>query len=88
VATKTIPWLSGGGNITITYAGIGNDSPTVGSSANEGVDRSQTLTWKTTSGVTVKTVTQTIRQAGTCEAIEASDGVLTDSDAGELWALK
>jgi hypothetical protein len=47
MATVTIPWLTGGGNITVTYTGVGNDSPSVSSSVNEGIDREQNITYET-----------------------------------------
>ncbi len=35
MATKTIPWNTGTGNITLTYTGQGNDTVTVASDPND-----------------------------------------------------
>ncbi len=35
MATKTIPWDTGTGNITLTYTGQGNDTVTVSSDPND-----------------------------------------------------
>lgn len=63
MATKTIPWNTGSGNIIIAYTGEGDDTVTVSSdTANTlGVDRSQVLTFKTTGNAVTRQVT--VKQA-------------------------
>jgi hypothetical protein len=74
MATKNIPWATGGGNITITYTGVGNDSPSLSAAANEGLDREQILTFKTTEGSPQKTIQRTVRQAGRREVLCVAEG--------------
>lgn len=66
MATKSIAWQTGNGNITLSYTGQGNDTVTVTSDANNlYVDRSQTLTFSTTVGGTITrqvTVTQPMKE--------------------------
>lgn len=63
MATVTIPWTSGSGNITLNYTGQGDGTIVVTSSDNDlDVARSQTITIKTTAGGVV-TRTATINQA-------------------------
>lgn len=55
MATKSIAWQTGTGNITLSYSsGQGNETVTVTSDPNNlYVDRSQTLTFSTTTGTTI-----------------------------------
>lgn len=51
MATKSIAWQKGSGNITLTFSGQGNDTALVSSDPNDVYeDRSQTLTFYTTAG--------------------------------------
>lgn len=64
MATTSVPWNTGSGNITVTYQGQGNGTITVTSDANDlTVARSQQITIKTTNGSPVVTKTVTISQA-------------------------
>ena len=61
MATLTIPWNDGNGNIILTYSGHGDGTVTVQSTTdNLGEDRQQTITLKTTDGT--KAVQVTIAQ--------------------------
>lgn len=71
--TKVVPWNNGTGNITIVYTGIGNDTVTVTSDANNlSVARSQTITLKTTNNAASCVVT--IAQAAMAANFVLSDG--------------
>ena len=60
MATKTIAWQTGTGNITVTYSGSGNDTVTVASDANNLYQsRSQSITVKTTDNAISRSVTIT-----------------------------
>ena len=62
MATLTIPWADGNGNIILTYTGQGNGTVTVQSDTdNLGADREQVITLKTADGT--KAVQVTIQQA-------------------------
>jgi len=62
MATKTIAWNEGSGNITVTYTGSGDGTIAVESDENNlDVSRSQQVTVETTKGGTVSqslTITQ------------------------------
>lgn len=65
MATKTIPWNTGSGNIILDYTGVKDDTVTVSSSENNLYeDRSQVLTFKTTDNQISRqvTVTQGMRE--------------------------
>lgn len=66
MATKSIAWTTGTGNITLTYTGQGNDTVTVSSDPNNlYYERSQTLTFSTTDGSSISrnvTVTQAMKE--------------------------
>lgn len=65
MATKSIAWTTGTGNITLTYTGQGNDTVTVSSDPNDLYqERSQAITFKTTDNAISRqvTVTQTMRE--------------------------
>lgn len=65
MATKSIAWTTGSGNITLTYSGQGDDTVTVSSDENNlYVDRSQTLTFSATGYAITRqvTVTQGMRE--------------------------
>ena len=62
MATLTIPWNDGNGNIILTYTGQGDGTVTVQSDTdNLGVDREQVITLKTADGT--RAVQVTIQQA-------------------------
>ena len=44
MATKSIAWNTGSGNITLTYQGQGDGPVTVQSDVNDGAERSQVIT--------------------------------------------
>lgn len=65
MATKTIAWETGSGNIILDYTGVKDDTVTVSSSENNLYEaRSQTLTFKTTDNQISRqvTVTQGMRE--------------------------
>ena len=65
MATKTIAWATGSGNITLTYTGQGNGSISVSSTENDSFDdRSQSINIVTTAGSPEKAVSVLIKQQG------------------------
>lgn len=65
MATKTIAWNTGSGNIILDYTGVKDDTVTVSSSENNLYEaRSQVLTFKTTDNQISRqvTVTQGMRE--------------------------
>ena len=65
MATKTIAWTTGSGNITLTYIGQGNGYISVASDENESFDeRSQSINIITTNGSPEKAVSVLIKQQG------------------------
>lgn len=65
MATKTIAWNTGSGNIILDYTGVKDDTVTVSSSENNLYEaRSQTLTFKTTDNAISRqvTITQGMRE--------------------------
>lgn len=65
MATKTIAWTTGSGNITLTYTGQGNGSISVSSTENDTFDdRSQSISIVTTAGSPEKAVSVLIKQLG------------------------
>ena len=65
MATKTIAWTTGSGNITLTYTGQGNGSISVSSTENDTFDdRSQSINIVTTAGSPEKAVSILIKQHG------------------------
>ena len=65
MATKTIAWGAGSGNITLTYTGQGNGSVSVKSDANDLYEeRVKSITIKTSKGSPQVTNTVTVRQKG------------------------
>lgn len=70
MATKTIAWNTGSGNITLTYTGQGNGSISVSSSENDSFDeRSQSVSIVTTAGSPEKALSVLIKQQGKRYAI-------------------
>lgn len=65
MASKTIAWTTGGGNITLSYTGQGNGSVSVSSSQNDSFDaRSQKVYLSTTLGNPEQNIAVTITQQG------------------------
>lgn len=65
MATKTIAWTTGSGNITLTYTGQGNGSISVSSSENDLFeDREQSFGIVTTAGSPEKALSILVRQKG------------------------
>ena len=66
MATKSIAWNTGTGNITLIYTGQGNDTVLVESDPNNLYqDRSQTITFSTTDGSAISrqvTVVQKMKE--------------------------
>lgn len=88
MATVTIPWNDGNGNITLTYTGQGDGTVTVQSSTdNLGQPRSQVITLKTT-GENPATATVTIIQpTGRKLLLSGQYHKLVSADNHELWVL-
>ena len=86
MATLTIPWQDGNGNVILTYDGQGDGTVTVRSTTdNLGIDRQMTLTLKTVDGS--KAVQVTIVQAtGMLTLRDVNLLVLRDSDEKVLRA--
>ena len=89
MATVTIPWEQGGGDIIVALTGTGDGVATLWTgTVNEGVDRSRTVTFRTVRGGNVE-VMRTVRQEGRREYLrDASGDLLRDSNDVELKALK
>lgn len=65
MATKTIAWTTGSGNITLTYTGQGNGSISVASDENDLFeDREQSFGIVTTAGTPEKAVSILVKQKG------------------------
>lgn len=65
MATKTIAWTTGSGNITLTYTGQGNGTILVSSSENDSFDdRSQSFNIVTTDGTPEQDVSILVKQKG------------------------
>ena len=73
MATKSIAWNSGSGNITVTYSGSRDDTVSVSSSENDIYeDREQVITVKTTDNAISRQVT--VRQGMREPNLIDSDG--------------
>lgn len=84
MATLTIPWNDGNGNIILTYTGQGDGTVTVTTDTdNLGNDRSQTLTFKTT-GANPVTVEVTVTQPTGMRVLRAAGVTLRGSDGKVL----
>lgn len=65
MATKTIAWATGSGNITLTYTGQGNGSISVSSDENDSFDeRQQSINIVTTNGSPEQAVSVLVKQRG------------------------
>lgn len=89
MATVTIPWEQGNGDIIVALTGTGDGVATLSTgTVNEGVDRSRTVTFRTVRGGNVE-IMRTVRQEGRREYLrDASGDLLRDSNDVELKALK
>lgn len=77
MATKTIAWNTGTGNITVVYGGSGDGTATITSSDNNLYEaRSQQITFQTTAGSPQRTVTVTVAQAAK-QKIDLSNAIVT-----------
>ena len=78
-ATVKIPWTEGGGHIVadLSVGKVTLSSDTV----NEGVEREQVVTFRTTKGSPLCSVSRTARQAGQRVGLKDKDGaILRDSN--------
>ena len=57
MATKSIAWSTGTGNITLTYQGQGDGPISIQSDANNGGARSQVITVETVDGAITRNLT-------------------------------
>ncbi len=70
MATKTIAWTTGSGNITLTYTGQGNGSISVSSDENTDFEeRSQSFSIVTTNGTPEQAIDILVKQAGKTYAV-------------------
>lgn len=78
MATKSIAWSTGTGNITLTYSGQGNDTVIVESDYNDlDVDRQETITFSTgsiTRTAVVSQKTSTEQGSSSCHPTSYNDG--------------
>lgn len=80
MATKTIAWNTGTGNITVVYGGSGDGTATITSSDNNLYEeRSQQITFQTTAGSPQRTVTVTVAQAAK-QRIDLSNAIVTTAN--------
>lgn len=76
-----IPWKEGEGNITVTPSAVGSDTP------NEGIDREQEITYRTTKGTPIS-VTRTVRQEGKRLRLNGSDEAFKLAGGGSFLVVK
>lgn len=79
-----IKWNKGEGNIVATYNGSGNGPIQFTTNHNEGLDREQRVTVKTTKG-DLKTVSVLIKQDGLREEYITADGEVYLTADGEIY---
>ena len=86
-ATVKIPWTEGGGHIV---ADLSVGKVTLSSdTSNEGVEREQVVTFRTTKGSPICSVSRTVRQAGRRIGLKDKDGaILRDSNGLTLTAKR
>lgn len=79
-ATVKIPWTEGGGHIVadLSVGKVALSSDT----ANEGVEREQVVTIRTTKGSPPCSVSRTVRQAGRRIGLKDKDGVILRDSNG------
>lgn len=86
MATSTIKWNEGEGNIVATYTGSGNGPISLTSDVpNEGIDREQLVTIQTTKGNNPKEESVLVRQSGLREKYLTSDGDVYMTSDGEIY---
>lgn len=87
MATSTIKWNEGDGNIVATYEGSGDGPISLTTDIpNEGIDREQEITIQTTDKN--KTVNVLVKQEGLREVFEPNDGLFVLADGGTYNVLK
>lgn len=85
-ATVKIPWTEGEGHIVadLSVGKVTLSSDTV----NEGVEREQVVTFRTTKGSPLCSVSRTVRQAGQRVGLKDKDGaILRDSNGLVLTSI-
>lgn len=85
MATSTIKWNEGDGNIVATYEGSGDGPISLTTTPNEGIDREQEITIQTTDKN--KSVNVLVKQEGLREVFATSDGFIL-ADGGTFNVLK
>lgn len=86
-ATVKIPWKEGAGHIV---AALSSDSVTLSSdTVNDSVDREQVVTFSTTKGSPICSVSRTVRQAGRRIGLkDKDDAILRDRNGLTLTAKR
>lgn len=86
MATTTIKWIEGEGNIVTTYDGSGNGPISIISDVpNEGLDREQAININTTRGNNPKEVIVTVKQIGLREKYITTDAEVYMTSDGEIY---
>lgn len=85
MATSTIKWNEGDGNIVATYEGSGDGPISLTTTPNEGIDREQEITIQTTDKN--KSVNVLVKQEGLREIFATTDGYIL-ADGGTFNVLK
>lgn len=81
MATKSIAWQAGNGNITLSYTGQGDDTVVVTSDENNlYYDRSQTLTFSTTVGGSVTRQATVVQKMKEPNLVDKNGSWLIDSN--------
>lgn len=91
MATVKIPWGdTTGGNLILTFTGVGNGSLSISSdTANAGLDRQKIVTLQTTNAGTKATVSLIVRQSGQrIELCDSTGAILLTSDGQTLNVIK
>ena len=86
MATSTIKWNEGDGNIVATYTGSGDGPISITTIPNEGIDREQKITIQTANKA--KTASVVVRQEGLREVFKPSDGEFVLADSGTFNVIK
>ena len=88
MATLTIPWNDGNGNIILTYTGQGDGVVTVRSSTdNLGDDRQQVLTFKTVGANPVTVQVTVVQPTGMQVLLDCDGNALRTSDGKVLRVM-
>lgn len=84
--SETIKWNEGEGNIVATYTGSGNGPISLTSDApNEGLDREQLVTIRTTKGNNPKEESVLVKQPGLREEYITSDNEVYMTADNEIY---